>query len=372
MNDGKEKTTILVSGFGLGFYIPGLLLRDQLERAGEQVDAEVFETLFDDLALAKVWQSRDTYRGNFKLAKTAQRVPFDVRGSIDPARLEALLDHWAREHRRKFVVMSGHWIHVLDAYRAKIGLPLDVVLLHMDGSLAPSWLQTARLVPDYAHTCREMHLYELVPPSINFILDAGLPPPAWTSRGNSVVVHGGGWGLGTFQDTVTELANHGLHVIEACYDVTQAAPDAGRTRVANSPTWRAWHKDHDGRLQYPPCGVIDETGWHERASDHPVHGMHELIGRSIAVVSKPGAGSLIDCLSTLTPLVMLDPFGDHEAASGKIWLDLGLGVPFEEWRRSGFSRTMLDEVRGNLEAAAAARPKFAAEVAAMSGQEVRV
>lgn len=44
----NNTVTILCSGFGLGFYVPGLLMERRFTALGIQAEIEVFETLMSD------------------------------------------------------------------------------------------------------------------------------------------------------------------------------------------------------------------------------------------------------------------------------------------------------------------------------------
>lgn len=44
----NNTVTILCSGFGLGFYVPGLLLERKLTALGLQAEIEVFESLMPE------------------------------------------------------------------------------------------------------------------------------------------------------------------------------------------------------------------------------------------------------------------------------------------------------------------------------------
>jgi hypothetical protein len=111
-----------------------------------------------------------------------------------------------------------------------------------------------------------------------------------------------------------------------------------------SPDWRAWERS-DGEHTFPPFAEIDGDG---QAAANGEHGLYELIRRSKAIISKPGGGTLIDSLSSATPVVLLEPCGDAEAANGALWEYLGFGIPFAKWRATGYDGAVLARLHANL------------------------
>ncbi len=101
------KVTILCSGFGLGFYTPGLLMQAGLRRLGVETAIHVFENVLPESARLKVDKSRKAYHDNFAVALMSQKVPQDMRNSLDLAAMEVLLTRWMEEDRRHFICLSG-------------------------------------------------------------------------------------------------------------------------------------------------------------------------------------------------------------------------------------------------------------------------
>jgi hypothetical protein len=128
-------------------------------------------------------------------------------------------------------------------------------------------------------------------------------------------------------------------VVHAAGEVSQLRP--GDRAYMVDPTWRAWDRS-DGVHGYPPFG---EVGGTTRASGHA---LYELIRRSHAIISKPGGGTLIDSLSSATPVVLLEPYGYAEAKNGALWEELGYGISFAKWRDAGFSTQQLEQLHDNL------------------------
>ncbi|AEI43607.1 hypothetical protein [Paenibacillus mucilaginosus] len=343
--------TILGSGFGLGFYIPSLLLCRQLEARGHAAEAVVFESYLKQEKQEKIAESRWEYHANFAVALVAQRLPADVRPSIDWEAAEALFSRWEEEDRRRFVVLSGHWIYLLDRYRERMGgKPVEAELLYVDAGVSPSWKSVRKYVPDYASRYREVGMYDAAALEVLFRLPVtGEPPVPYAEKENRLVLHGGGWGMGTYLEKRMELEGKGF----ALDIITGAAEEAerhGRHRFwMNDPCWEAWRREGEPpRHTFPRFGEI-------RPGEPPVftspglrHGLYELVRGAKAIVSKPGGATLIDSLASGTPVVFLDPFGPHEAKNAELWIANGFGISYEAWKDSDYSLSLLESLHVTL------------------------
>jgi hypothetical protein len=58
--------------------------------------------------------------------------------------------------------------------------------------------------------------------------------------------------------------------------------------------------------------------------------------------------TLLDVLTTETPLVYLTPMGPNEEGNKRICEHLGLGISFENWEKSNFSSQILHECSRNI------------------------
>ena len=111
------KVTILCSGVALGVYVPALLVERQLMRRNIPTDVVVLERYYKAPQHQQLAALKTAYHHNFAMARLAHRMTSDVQSSLDEAQIEALLDQWQREDRLDFMVWSGFWMPVLDAYR---------------------------------------------------------------------------------------------------------------------------------------------------------------------------------------------------------------------------------------------------------------
>jgi hypothetical protein len=365
--------TLLASGFGLGFYIPGLLIERKLQRLGFQTELVVFENLMTADRLDKVDDNRKACNASFRVALAAQKLPGDIRRDLDPFAIEQLLEGWARENRTRFICLSGHWVHILDLYREHRGDgQVEADLLHVDSDKSPSWKQLARLKPDYAAAYRETGLYD---PNLNAVvaridvLMSDIVP--YALREERLVLHGGGWGIGTFREKTALLEQAGFKLDIAAYkaedaaEATDAAAAQGERRYwMNDPAWRTWLRNERHEHTFPPFGRLPREGAAVYEQQQDCHGLYHVIRRSKAVISKPGAGALMDSLASATPLVLLEPFGEHERKNAEIWVKNGYGIYFEDWQAAGFSELLLEKLHDQLLHGKQALPDYAEQYAA--------
>jgi hypothetical protein len=349
---GGPTVAILCSGFGLGFYIPGLLISRKLRQLGMTTEVEVFESLMPEDKLAMVERNRRAYHANFQVALASQKIPMDIRDSLSSEAVAATLEKWCRLDCRAFICLSGHWVPVLDRYWAvRPDIPRQTDLLYLDASLAPSWRQLASLRSDYASPYREIGLYDSAHSQVRFSIAVGNEGPLpYASRAPRLVAHGGGWGIGTFQEQLTELEVKGYNLDVACYGIQQDHEAvSGRRYFLDDPIWRTWHRNEQGEHTFPPFAEWPTDSTVSKfVTPTDCHGMHHVVRAAKAIISKPGAGTLIDSFAAATPLVLLEPFGPHEASNGRVWESKGFGIRFEDWAAAGYPPEVLEQLHHNL------------------------
>jgi len=352
MHSPSRNVVVLCSGFGLGFYIPGLLISEKLRCMGATAEVEVFESLLSENKIDMVEKSRRAYHANFDVALASLKVPSDIRESLNRPALELLLARWQGEDRRDFICLSGHWVPVLERYRElRKDVPIRADLLHLDADIAPSWSQFRKLRADYAMPYREVRLYDDVRMRVLYSVDVGGGPPLpYSARNDRLVVHGGGWGIGTFQEHISDLRHTEYALDIICYTRPDTvAATNGRRYFMDDPNWRTWHRNADGEHTFPPFGeVVSDSQTTSFARQTRRHGLYGRICGSLGIVSKPGAGTLIDSFSSATPVVMLEPFGPHEKRNEAVWEASGFGIPYRVWAAAGHPSSMLEELHVNL------------------------
>lgn len=344
---------VLTSGVALGVHVPGLLLAARLREQGVPAEVYVLERLLPPERLDLVAQSKWAFHRDFRLARAGQRLAADPVGRIPDAAVEELFQSWRRQRVTRFVVFSGFWLTVLERYRAAAGEQPRIDLCHVDSVLSPSFRNADVGGPRVGRWWLADAEHGLLPWTIPV---GPLPPLPWAERGRRVLVHGGGWGMGTYRRQAPQVAAAGLGVDLVVHDPADLTdpdgdPDTQQsddTRYfAMDPSWHPWQDDgFPPFAEVPPDWRAGEAVAYTRNAEH--HGSFPLARAALAVMSKPGGGTLLDSLWSGTPLVLLEPSGPHEARNAELWQSLGYGVPLAEWRGSGFDTGLLKEMHLRL------------------------
>ncbi len=349
--------TILASGSSLGAYVPALLLDRQLCARGLTTDVLLIENSFLGEKRDNIAKTKSAFHHNFALARMAQKLVRDIEPSLDHDGVERLLAAWESEGRTRFIVVYGFWVPILARYlaRASFADAIRFDLVHPDSVISPSWRYDTT-DPRYRH----LWLCDGQQRRINYRLQvADTPPLAYEQRNGRFVIHGGGWGLGTYQERIPQLTAQGIGL-----DITVHEPGDLTDRAAAhryymiDPAWQPWERDADGRHRFAPLGEVAPDGAvvYTHCEDCPC--VYELIRNALGIISKPGGSTLIDSLSAATPLILLEPFGEHEQRNAEAWLDLGFAIHYRDWAAEGYGLAVLERLHCNLSDARERVPNF--------------
>jgi hypothetical protein len=355
--------TVLTSGVALGVHVPGLLLAARLRERGVPVQTIVLESLLPADKIATVVASKWAFHGDFRLALAGQRAARDPSGLIDDQTLARLWRNWREHDLHRFVTFSGYWLPVLRGFAAQQSRPIQVDLCRVDAAPMTSF----RKGGEPPAGTRRVNLADVSTGTLPWTIPVNRSPAVpWGLREDRLLVHGGGWGMGTYQERARELSAHGVPldlIVYAESDRDRAA--AGVRHFMIDPRWHPWHDDG-----FPPFGEIRSGSPVTFTRTAACPGAFELARRARAIVSKPGAGTLLDSLWSATPLVMLEPFGRSEACNAELWEKLGFGLTFDRFRSAAFSLDLLQEMHHNLRKTAACVPDYSAELADRMKQEL--
>jgi hypothetical protein len=339
--------TILTSAVGLGLYIPALLIQRQLRARQLAAEVEVLESYYTSAYREAHLAHRDAHHASFALAKLAHRMARGVEHCLDEALVEALLRRWRQQERRHFIVWAGFWLPVLERYRRILGASrLEVDHCRIDAVVSASF----RVHPDLDGAGHEVWLWNWARRRIEHEIPVSDEAPLpFAERDDRLVIHGGGWGIGTYQSTVPELEQTRYALDVVVHDFAEA-PSArpGDRALMLDPAWHAWLRDATGVPTFPPMiEVVNRAeGRTLRNDDH--HPMHDVIRASKAIVSKPGGCTLIDSLAAATPVVLLEPYGYGEESNGQLWEHLGFGISYTAWRATGYDPAVLARLHANI------------------------
>jgi hypothetical protein len=346
---------ILTSGVALGVHVPGLLLADRLRERGVRVGVSVLERLLPAYKLATTAEMKWAFHRRFRLALAGQRVASNPADAASEEAVEELLRRWRAHAVRRFVLLSGYWLPIVERYRAEHDDTVAVDLCHVDSVDSPSFRKARTDAP----TLRHVRLADAERLTVPCTIPVGRRPPApWAARARRLLVHGGGWGMGTYRERAGELRGHGFALDVVAYEPRDLSTDDGTRYFMTDPDWHPWLDDG-----YPPFGRVrpGEPVTFRRSASY--HGSFALTRRALATVSKPGGGTLLDSLWSATPMVLLEPFGAHEQRNADLWQALGFGISFERWRETGFAVDVLADLHRNLSRAARDVPDYSALLA---------
>lgn len=340
--------TVLTSAVGLGAYVAALLHHDRLRDAGYRADLEVIEGWFTEHHIERHLMHQKAFHRDFPLALAGRRMAGNVEGRLDGERIARLLTAWREDGCARFAVWSGYWLPVLERYAASVpDARVELDICFSDAIESDSFRvhrEPAGVVrrEDWLWSWRRRALGRRLP------VPAG-PPIPFAQRTRRLVAHGGGWGLGSYTDVLAELSLAG-------YVLDVLGPDApdweGRgprdRRFVHDPEWHPWVRNAAGEFTFPPLGEVRPDGEVRYRSRLRFPQAHVNVREAMAVVSKPGGGTLLDSLAAATPIVLLPPWGDPEAKNGALWEELGFGIDYQRWRETGFDYGVLEDLHHTL------------------------
>jgi hypothetical protein len=325
---------ILTSGVALGVHVPGLLLADRIREQGGTANVSVLERLMSAETLATTARSKQAFHRDFRVALAGQKLARNASVATEDAAVESLMQSWHERGVTRFVVFSGFWLALVEQYVARFG-PGPVDVCHVDSVQSPSFDKAGSTSLDVRHVWLADADAGLIPCSIPVSREL---PVRWQERDRRLLVHGGGWGMGTYRERAGDLLAAGFDLDVVAYEDRDLSA-AGVRYFMIDPSWHPWLDNG-----YPPFGEAGKP--FEQRKGH--HGSFDLCRQALATVSKPGGGTLLDSLWSATPAVLLEPFGPHEQRNADLWIQLGYGISFEDWQRKNFAVDVLEELHEAL------------------------
>ncbi len=220
-NSENASITILGSGVALGVYIPALLVNSQLRKQHLNTEVVVLENYYTTESREKLKAHKQAYHSNFSIALMAHRMTKDVQYSLDEVLVASLLQSWKKENRLNFIVWSGLWMPILEKYRNQV-LPqkLNIDICRSDADVSA----TFKIHKSNNEDDNEVWLWNWEQKKlIHEIPVTNQPPIPYAEREDRFVIHGGGWGIGTYQSKVPELESRGILLDIVAYEVTESA-----------------------------------------------------------------------------------------------------------------------------------------------------
>lgn len=343
----NDQVTILCSGVALGVYIPGLLLRNRLENKKIPVEVVVVESLYKEGKKETIVKNKKAFHNNFSVAKLGHKLARGIDANIDESLLDDLFKQWKAENRSRFIVFSGFWMNLIEKYKEVMHpVPIEVDIVHMDADISASWRSYKKDVEGYRH----IWLYSWTEKKLIYNIPVtDKPPIPYNSRENRFVIHGGGWGMGTYKEVaaILEKKEINLDVVTYYWDDLQNENKNNRYYMMN-PQWKAWEKDTEGQHEFPLFGQRMKNGQVDFKNRKEYHELFEVIRYDKAIISKPGGATLLDSLEAETPIVMLEPLGDYEQTNADLWEYLGFGISYDKWKDLNYDTSIFQKFNENI------------------------
>lgn len=350
------KISILASGVAMGVFIPALAVKNQLENLGMKSEVLVLESLIIEEKRNKINQTKKIFHKNFELAKVGHRMAKDISPNLDNGLLNKLFNKWESEDCKHFIVFSGFWLPVLERYKEftrNEQIFADLVIV--DSDISPSW-------KSYKGNIDKEFDYIMIFDAQNKKIGPKLfipkePVVHFEERENRIVAHGGGWGMGTYQNKISELNSAGVDLNIMIYSEEDLDNRSSENKYFMvDPSWVPWGKKNmDGHtenlvkdIEFPPFAEIKGDKAPVFSNRKEYHELFYVIERSKGIISKPGGSTLVDSLASATPIIFVDALGEHEERNAELWISLGFGISYNEWKKTGFLLDILQKLNKNL------------------------
>jgi UDP-N-acetylglucosamine:LPS N-acetylglucosamine transferase len=223
---------------------------------------------------------------------------------------------------------------------------VDIEICHMDAESAVSWTSYPQ-----QYTVRKHHWFynwanKEIRAFINISQEAVIPFEARESR---LIVHGGGWGIGTYKKAYKQLQSLDYQFDVIAYETGDLEDEASNTRYyLLDPHWEAWTKSENQAYTFPPLYRVEGGQRLEMAPNGCFSNVYNLIKKNKAIISKPGGATILDALSSATPLVYLDAFGHYESTNAKLLDHFGIGISLTAWESRQYAPEVLQDMHERL------------------------
>lgn len=346
MDDRSSPTvTILCSGVALGVYIPALLLNYQLQQHQLQTDVVILEHLYTPESQQKLKNHRQAYHKNFSMALMGHKMTRDIQVSLDDRLIENLLNTWEDENRRDFIVWSGFWMPLIEKYRNRVApTVINVDICRIDAEISA----TFKTYADLNQHDTEIWLWNWEQRKLVYELPVTTQAPIpYQDRANRFVIHGGGWGIGTYGSKISELEQRNISLDIVAYEIDETTqPHPNHRYFMIDPNWFAWLQDRHDQPEFPPFGEVKNPVDFKNKPEY--HELFDRIRNSKAIISKPGGGTLIDSLSAATPIILLEPYGYAEESNAALWEYLGYGISYDRWQELDYDLEIIEQLHQNI------------------------
>ena len=347
MKPQSKHIAILTSIIGYGIYFPSLITLKYLESKGVKTSIYIVERYFTESKLQTFQDSRIAFKKNYKVAHVAAQLPLSETELTDTTKIDSLYQEWDNSGVDEFLCYSGLWFPVLQGFFEKHQVrPINCCKI--DAGISPAWRNIDNHKLTIANTYKFFNVEET---KINYQLNIpAFTPTPYEKRSQSLMMHGGGWGLGNYMKQAENLKKTAYEKkIMIHHPNEYVKTNTGFQYYMNDTNWDPLLNEAQYHTNFPKLGKFafdNSTVTYQEFKHH--HGSLSVIQNAMAIISKPGGMTLLDAIITETPLVYLLPMGPNEEGNRNICEHLGLGISFENWEKSNFSAKILKECSNNI------------------------
>lgn len=320
-----NKVLVLGSSIALGVYVPAVWFCNNIKRQGIQCKMIYLESLYTKEKQELIQKNKLKFHKNFKVAKIAHVIDNKVESSVDTSLKEEFILECIKNEYDIVVCFSGFWISIMEELVQRNYIYKDrIKCVHMDAVKSNSWKNVNVPYLD------NIWLFNFDNNKIMYKLSSFVPKSN-ESRNGRIVVHGGGWGMGNYSSMIQQINNRGYKADIICYyEDEYDEEDTVNRYFLLDPNWRPVV----GESHFPPLLVYKHNQWC-RINDNPeVSDVLLIIQNAIAVMSKPGGGTLADSMMTCTPIIFLEELAEYEKKNAQMWTLNGYGMFFDDWIQS--------------------------------------
>ncbi|MBQ7046357.1 MAG: hypothetical protein IJN85_01270 [Oscillospiraceae bacterium] len=317
----NRKIALFCSCAGFGTYTPSLLLKEELDSMGCETHIFVFENYLDSESQKQFIEYRKQFHKSFRFAVMASNIAKGTATQeVDISSFEKLS---TVKKFDQYVVLYGDWIPVLNGLNVSHD---KIVCLHLDTTNPPSWSRIEDSETSYENIWLlgrqgEKPKYKFWDRQNN------------ARKDNALLLHGGGWGINNYLDTVESIKNlYDLHIV-----YSNKHECKGENNEYYVPI--EWMPDMSN-LEHPPL-CNNSNG--QRSS------FQQLCADCSGIVSKPGGGSCLDALRFKIPIIMLDGMAKHENINAELYSEWGFGIKYNDWAQKGYSLEVLESIGRHIE-----------------------
>ena len=319
-----KRINFLTSSLALGVYTPALIIHNKLKKQGIDTSFFTFEECFYEEKREKIQGNKKLYHENPKAAILGQKLVSNVNNSLDYTIINHVFNSIINSEKDEYLfVFSGLWMPVITEIFPK-SFYEKIILIHIDSTISPSWKNCNLSM------FKSVYFFDFLNKRINYYLDIGEDKATdFHSKNKKIIVHGGGWGMGNYQDAVLPLIEKGWELDLICYFDSDIVNHPNINNYLFDQNWKAWETDLSGSHSFPPiCKIENENRQGQLLQNDDFHESYNLTKTSAGIISKPGGGTLLDSFSSETPIIFMDSVGKHEDYNKEIWKHLNFGMDF--------------------------------------------